>query len=218
VTKLNPLPDVLADCIALMFSSPPTGTLRETIASMLKNRLNNAREIFIEELKQGDRSPHEIEEIDEVASMFYRYIRAAQEGVARLNLQLMAQAICSLTAQRPIYPSSFLQYADLLTSLSREEVISLGTLYRMSAPHGAIPLVDSGVRMDVSIKTRDHLASIFGEHEALATLNALTRTGLVLHSSAYPADECFYASARLKKLTEITDFKRALDNTESAPS
>lgn len=201
-----------------MFGSPPTGSLREKIAGMLEKRLNNAREIFIEELKQGDRSLHQIDEIDEVAAMFYRYIRAAQEGVARLNLQLMAQVICSLTAQRPIYPSRFLRYADLLASLSREEIIALGTLYHMTVPHGAIPLTESDIRMDVSIKTRDHLASIFGDHEALATLNALTRTGLVLHSSAYPSDECFYASARLKKLTEITDFRRALDNTESDPS
>ncbi len=67
---LTPLPDVLADCIALVFGSPPTGSLRETIASMLEKRLNDARELFIKELEQGGRSPYQVSGISAYGTEF----------------------------------------------------------------------------------------------------------------------------------------------------
>lgn len=97
---------------------------------LLLGRAERARDIFIDELKRGDRTIHEIAE-DEAAAITYRYFRAATEGAARINLRLMA-AVVGGSEQKPgTYADDFLRWADVIASMTREELIVCGVVYRL---------------------------------------------------------------------------------------
>jgi hypothetical protein len=71
-----------------------------------------------------------------------RYLRAAREGAARLNLRLLAKAIAGKLQSGRLVADEFLQYAEALASLSRDEIIVIGTMYKMWAAHQALAATD----------------------------------------------------------------------------
>jgi hypothetical protein len=91
---------------------------------------------------------------DDAAAFLLRYLRAAQEGAARLNLRLMARVVVGKAhAGEPLYADEFLRYADTLASLARNEVVLLGALIRHNAqPHLPGNPVAPGVRAWVSLR------------------------------------------------------------------
>src|SRR6516165_3622152 len=115
-------------------------------------------------------------EVEEAAAIFYRYMRAAQEGGARLNLRLMAKIIAGQADRGNLVADEFLYYADMLASLRREEVLALGTLYRHWKSD---PRVDvAGVAL--SGAQAELIPKVFRDNEEfLAALGAAARTGLI---------------------------------------
>jgi hypothetical protein len=69
-------------------------------------------------------------------------MRAAREGTARLNLRLLAKAIAGKLRVGSLVADEFLQYAEALASLSRDEIIVIGTMYKMWAAHQALAATD----------------------------------------------------------------------------
>ncbi|KAA3500804.1 hypothetical protein DXM27_16505 [Rhizobium rhizogenes] len=104
----------------------------EVLKRVLKKRADAAREILIEEMKLGHKFKEEISE-DEVAATIFRYMRAAEEGAARRNLRFLAAVAAGQAAQEGLYADTFLRWADVIASLSREEIIVLGVAYRLGS-------------------------------------------------------------------------------------
>jgi hypothetical protein len=100
------------------------------IARYLRRRTEQARDILLAELRRANISDAQAASEDDAIAVIIRYFRAAREGAARLNLRLLASAIAGKLQSRRLVADEFLQYAEALGSLTREEVIVLGTMYR----------------------------------------------------------------------------------------
>lgn len=70
---------------------PGGATAGALVASYLRRRDEQAREIVLEELKAGLVDTFEAASQDDAIAITLRIIRAAREGAAHLNLRLMAK-------------------------------------------------------------------------------------------------------------------------------
>lgn len=202
---------------ALGFAASNTSgaALSEILSRIMNGRAEKARTILLNELSQGIRPPRDPGEIDEFVAIIYRYMRAAQEGAARLNLRLLARAIRSQIEGDGLYASEFLRYAELIASLSREEVILIATRYRVrinfakskqSAEWSDASSINELVHRELVPKTfRTGL-------DMIATLTALQRTGLVWPAAATTGGGFVWQDTPLlDRIVDLAAFEVAID-------
>jgi len=200
----------LAGDIAAAFKIPGTGVLSTSIQDMFERRLAGAREILIDEIKRGDKDVYEAHEVDEVAAITYRYMRAAQEGTARLNLRLMAQVIAGQKSCNALKSDDFLYYADIISALRREEVILLGYMYKFLKEEIAKEGTPTPAYSAQERAKRELIPHIFATPEDFtATIGAVMRTGLVIGQSAY-GGMVYQVSPLMDKLSKLASFEDAL--------
>jgi hypothetical protein len=157
------------------------------VEELIRRRVAAAREILLSELRRGDRTLSEIEH-DELAAVLFRYVRAAQEGAARLNLRLMAKVVAGQVSRSNLVADEFLYYADILSSLRREEVILLGTMHRETASQKENIQVAEEQKAVQAMKATQKLlvpTPFATDRDFLATAGATLRTGLIRVASAY---------------------------------
>lgn len=106
----------------------PTGTAMQIYQDILDKRAQDAMEILLSEIRQGDFSG--VDQNDAV-SIIARFQRDAMEGVARNNLRLMARVINGMAKKNELKAPSFLKYANILSSLTEDEIIVLGTMIQL---------------------------------------------------------------------------------------
>jgi len=206
----------------------PAGTLVATanlaLKRLVKKRGERARKIVLEEMRRGARDPIEVANADEFVAMAFRYSRAASEGAARINLRLMAKVMRSQVVDPACFASDFLAYADLISSLRRDEIIYLGTMLKWTRAGLKLPkenqFVAGGkqlfydVAQSVEIRLKKDLPRTphFPDRASLdACALAVQRTGLLRQTDA-TADGfgIFEPSPLLLRLAELADFEAAL--------
>ena len=101
----------------------------EVLRRVFQKKADEAKEILLQELSQGNVSPSKFEE-DTLIYMIYRYLRAAQEGTAHNNLRLMAQLISGAKQCEPVSSEDFLYFADIISSLRHDEIRLLALMVR----------------------------------------------------------------------------------------
>jgi len=168
----------------LVPGSSTAGTLiGSALERTISKRAETARDIIIQEIAEGRRLKNDTDEIDEFVAILYRYLRAAQEGTARLNLRLMARVINSQLEREGLYASEFLRYAEIISSLTREEVILIGTRYRERENYRRSRNQEhwSDAKTINGIVATSLVPRLFkDEGELTATTTALQRTGMVV--------------------------------------
>src|SRR5438105_4782962 len=90
------------------------------IGLYFRRRGEQARDILFEELRRANISDAQVAPEDDAIAVIIRYLRAAREGTARLNLRLLAKAIAGKLQSSGLVADEFLQYAQALATLSRE--------------------------------------------------------------------------------------------------
>jgi hypothetical protein len=100
------------------------------VGRYFRRRTEQARDILFEELRQANISDEQAASEDDAIAVIVRYLRAAREGAARLNLRLLAKAIAGKLRSGSLVADEFLQYAEALGSLSRDEIRVIGAMYR----------------------------------------------------------------------------------------
>lgn len=161
----------------------------EAFERLMAGRLQAAQEIVFEELKSGSMTMAEVDP-QEVAAVTYRYLRAAMEGAARLNLRLLAKMIAGQIAHPPLYADEFLAWAEILSSLRRDQVILLGALVRhySDVPRESDLERDTEAVLSASEALRGELlgGAMFPSKLHLeAGLSSLMRTGFVVAASGF---------------------------------
>jgi hypothetical protein len=177
----------IVSAIGFAGSNVAGSALNEALSRVMHQRAARARNELLVEIQQGIRSPHDAGEVDEFVAILYRYMRAAQEGSARLNLRLMARVIKSQIGGEGLYASEFLRYAELIASLTREEVILIATRHRVRmAFDRSKQTADWSDTSRVNELVRKELVpTLFPtELDMFAALTALQRTGLVWPAAA----------------------------------
>jgi hypothetical protein len=200
---------VVQDAMSLMVI--PGGSIAGlAIETVFRKRAEAARDIILEEIRQGRKTINDIE-VEEAVAILERYLRAAKEGAARLNLRLMAKVIAGQKESQTLTASEFLYHAEILASLRREEILLLATMYK----HSQSPEIQAkkeeergGAAMTVAMD--ELVPSIFkNKDEFRATAGATMRTGLMIGASGW-GSIVFSTSPLMEKLYKLAPFEAAL--------
>lgn len=95
-----------------------------------KRRETQARDILMKRVAEAEIDIAEAAEKDEMIGVIYAYMQAASKGAAQANLDLLSQAIAGEMKRDQIYPDKFLKYANILSSLTRDEIFIIGAYVR----------------------------------------------------------------------------------------
>ena len=184
----------------------PGNTASATIIQLIKRRAEAAAKIALEEFQQG----RSLYPPDDTAAMLFRYLRAAQEGAARINLRLMAKIMAGQNQEKPLVADDFLFWAEMIASLRREEIILLSTLLRHWYDWSSEQ--DQFKRMSNASQDcqKALVPSIFAEKiELMATMAALTRTGLLVPESSF-GSIVYQISPLLERLDDMASLEATL--------
>lgn len=145
----------IASDIVSLFRFPLTATCHALLTKHLQTKAEQARNILTEEIANGDFS--KIDEDDRL-SVMHRYLLAASNGEARLNLRILAQLIRGLLNNKnlssPLYASEFNRYSKILEGLSYEEIQILAALYKFKVQNDKEKNI-TGFQYSVSIVPAD---------------------------------------------------------------
>lgn len=206
--KLPTLLSEVASDLLTGFASGGAGTggavAGIALEELFRKRLETTREILIEELKRGDKTLNAVGEVEEIAAIAYRYVRAAQEGAARLNLRLMAKVITGQAHLGSLIADEFLYYADILTSLRREEIILLATLRKWENENLVPPTL---AEMSTLSELVPKIFSSEDEYHAVAS--GVMRTGLIVQENDWNLG-AFKTSLLMDRLEKLAPFQDAL--------
>jgi hypothetical protein len=185
------------------------------LQQLIRKRLDDARDIVLEEIQRGDRLPIEPADGDEVVAIVFKYLTAAREGTARRNLRLMARIMRGQAATRSLYADEFSRFASVIASLTYEEVCTVATTYRIRKallPKGSgQPIHNMRNMLDQEISNRlVGKDCLFRQKEDLeATRAALQRTGLIYLAGTGSSGNAVYAEAPL--LDQLGDLAKLED-------
>jgi hypothetical protein len=191
---MTTFPEIIGALVsdAFQLTGIPGGSVAEAaIRRYFRRRAAQARDILFEELRQANISEAQATSEDDAIAVIVRYLRAAREGAARLNLRLLAKAIVGkLRSSGSLVADEFLQYADALASLSRDEVVVIGTIYKLWCGHRTIGFPNPSEAANLWSQTVQELTASGMSAELVVTAAARAqRSGLIYGLSA-PTGVC----------------------------
>lgn len=176
-----------------------------------KKRAEAAAEILERKLRRGN---YWAVAQDQVFATILRFERAAVEGAARINLELLADAASKTLSEPTFAPNEFLRHADALASLSREEVLVLQAVLNAKEELKSIPRdqEDTGPDGRVWPRARARLAptaAFPSEDHVTSHAFSLARTGWIVPVSTY-GGLTFVASPSLEVIGRLVNVDEAL--------
>ena len=231
--------------IADILFSLSTATAQGALSCFLKKKAEQARDILLDEVNDGDFSGIDN---DDTISMLRRYFQAAANGEARVNLRILAQLIHGLLNNKDLQPTmyadKFNRYARILEGLSHEELQILATMYRFKLQNEAeskmtglqqgasshmadlTPYFDKAMRWlagevvfiknGVGLVEPERGPKILQKDEFIAIVGALTRTGLLFPKGGWGGGMLYELSPLFFKITELVDFQEAFEKEGAA--
>ncbi|MFL9987138.1 hypothetical protein [Paraburkholderia sediminicola] len=206
---IDSLPAVVSDVFGL-FALPLGGIAGEALKALLKKRMEAAREIMLAEISRGDIRFSETD-ADESVAIVYRYLRAAQEGAARTNLRLLAQVLSGQARLGLIKADEFLYYADILTSMRRDEILLTGEILReWNAAEKLAGDNTERMRYATNRAMLTLIPNVFDDAgDFRANADGLRRTGFFLIQATAGGGDLFGPSPLLLRLSKLIDFEAA---------
>jgi hypothetical protein len=191
------------------------------LSEYLHRRAAKALDILIEELRRAEATQAQVASQDAAIAVIWRFLRASIEGTARLNLRLLAKAIAGKLRAGSLVADEFLQYAEAIASLSRDEIIVIGVMYRHWKAHRNLGVQEreaAGRNVDPWELTLQELTGLGMEEELISTAAARAqRSGLLCpmfgrvgHVAARYGNLSFCVSPLLIDLGMTIDFADAL--------
>lgn len=171
---------------------------------VIERRRKNASAILLQELRKG-KIP--LSPPDEIVSSVLRYIRAADEGAARLNLRLMAQVFAGKAFLGNLKADEFLHYAEILSAMRREELVLVATLQKVrKANLAAEPHVQWKLAVEALVPT------LFEDEQAVrATALGCLRTGLLMDENTMDNMGNYVTSPLMDALERLAPIEAALE-------
>ena len=206
-----------AICDILSLFGIPTNTIQNIWHQHIEKKLIESKDIFFDEIDQGNFG--NIGSDDKV-SVLHRYLQAAMNGAARINLRLLAKAINSLANGekliKPIYANKFNRYAQVLENISVEEIHLIASMYeyRKNAQPPHIQTTRNGIeyKNDFLHNFSKHYCykNKISEKQYISMCSALLRTGLV-YPNTYIRGVAYDLSPFFDEIIELIDFQDALN-------
>lgn len=221
---IKDLPAIATGIFSDMLTSatiPGSGALAASAAAAIRRvvarRREGAKQILLEELRQGKRLIEGAEDFDETVAMTIRYCRAADEGAARLNLRLMAKIISGDNSpSKRIEVDEFLHYSEVLQSLTYEEVVTIATLHKHYMSIEGKGKQGSSRHDWATTKTKEELMGIIfsSKYEFDAVISGVSRTGFISVDAAF-GGLVYGTSEKLEKLLGVVDIEDAINKEKS---
>jgi hypothetical protein len=221
---MTTLPEIIGALVTDAFELTGThgGSVAGTvIGRFFRRRAELARDILFEELGRANISDAQASSEDDAIAVIVRYLRAAREGTARLNLRLLAKAIAGKLQSSGLVADEFLQHAEALATLSREEIVVLAAMYRHWKAHRNLAVQEreaAGRNVDPWELALQELPGLGMEEELISTAaSRAQRSGLLYpmfgrvgHAAARYGNLSFRVSPLLIELGMTIDFADAL--------
>lgn len=177
-------------------------------AELQRKRLEAARQIVLKRLKAGK---WWVITEDQGAAALFAYLRAAEEGAARRNLELIAEVLVNGGADPDFDTNEFRRHARHLAELSREEAIALGIM--MKADELVVdhkkdpwrPLAAFAVDRSGAFDSPEHFSEV---------LAGLMRTGYIRPLSLY-GTMGFYPTREVERLARLVDVEAVVKEAEA---
>jgi hypothetical protein len=130
--------------------------------------------------------------------MVLRLLDAVDKGTARRNLHLMAQVIAGLKRHRLFEFNNFQRWANILETLTRDEILVLGAAYKLTQREG-----------DVWSLLRTQLVpqTFATQRDLDAVCASLMRTGLTIPVAAYGGSMAYRFAESLMQLGTLAEFE-----------
>jgi hypothetical protein len=158
---------------------PGAETLGALVEKEIEERNRSTFEMLLTELQKARDEGVAFEENDvhDFAQMVLRLHDAVSKGTARRNLRLMSEVIVGLKRNRLFEFDNFQRWANVLETLTRDEILVLAAAYRLMMQ--GVQDVWAGLQSELvpqPFKTKIDLEAVCA---------ALPRTGLVIPMSAW---------------------------------
>ena len=189
------------------FSIPGSSVLEKAVDAAYERRRKAAQEVLLQKLSQeGPASFDDLapDEIDELIQMLMRYGKAAEEGAARQNLSLLAAVIAGLKKNRTLIFDKFRDCANVLETLTRDEILYLGYFYRHQK---------SNPNKNDYNAFRSEVEKVFGRDRFESVAAGLVRTGMLLPIGALSSTNIYVPSERFFTVCELADMCSASNST-----
>lgn len=145
---------------------------------------------------------------DKAAAAMWRYMRAAMEGAARRNLDLLAEAFVSGAVEPEFAPDEFKRQADRLEGVNRKEIIVLAAFLSSNS----LPAVEGETVLVTRYKSavlRAMESGLFeGDEEIDLCMSSLTRTGWICPLNGFGFSG-YRLTSELIRLSLLVDFEAA---------
>lgn len=183
---------------------PGASAGKDALLAYLRRRADQAREILFEEIADGSAKPTDVYNDDAVA-IIAKYLRATEQGAARLNLRLLAKCIAGQVQRGRLVADEFLDHSEALAVLSHDEIVLIAAMYRVAQREATDRRW--GVFLNEMKKTwpEDKIRSVAGR---------ATRSGLVVAQGAF-GGLIYLPSPMLFDLCRTVDFDDALRREQS---
>ena len=121
--------NLFADLLAVFGIPAITGT--ELFRRFLKTKADEALAFLLEELRAGEIDSLQVANENEAIAINYRYALAVRDGAARRNFRLLARTMVGLAKRDRLYSDEFNRYADVLSRLTRDQILVLGRFHAL---------------------------------------------------------------------------------------
>jgi hypothetical protein len=170
----------------------------------IEKRNREAFCVIVSELERGQSQGVTFgeDDVNDFVQMVLRIVDAIGKGTANRNLRLLAQVIVGLKRCQAFEFDRFQKWANVLETLTRNEIIFLGRAYNVLQKKGHFW---SLLRDELVPKT-------FSGMELAQVSAALLRTGLLLPVPAL-GELSYTATDALRELGELAELKGELDDS-----
>jgi hypothetical protein len=206
MSAITKIIDSLVDTAA---EHAPSFLAKTAAVEIRKQRLRAGAERLQKEMRNG--RPWAFRD-DEVASLTFDYLRAAEDGCAKENLRVMAQLVANGVAEQSITEEEVRHLLRVIAGLSFGEMRATAAFVRALKESRSLPLEDPSepfARITMIWQSVWRQLSPAGAEaateEAMALCGALQRTGFVAAYSGY-GGLVFAASPLLAQLENLVEF------------
>jgi len=156
---------------------------KQALQALLAERHKIARDVLLKRIRKGE--PWAVAE-DQMAGMLLTFFRAAEEGAARENLDLLAQVIARAEQEPTFAPVEFKRWHRVLSEMNRDEILVLGRyLFGIQQAKGT---TDEANQLGLAGEQQS-VKDLVGKdkpfrdaREVRSCLTALQRTGIVMNN------------------------------------
>lgn len=194
----------------------PTTTIQNLWQQHCEQKISESRDILLSEIEQGN---FDNIGIDDKVSIMHRYMQAAMNGSAKINLRLLAKVMNSIAKgekqSNAVFANEFNRYASALEVLSEEEIHLLASMYEYRK-NARPPYTRNTAR---GIECENDFLQNFSKHyryenkisdsQYASMCSALLRTGLI-YPRTYIRETTYDLSPFFDEIVKLVDFQDAL--------